>query len=140
MATLSYDLRRRIVDYYHNQENSTYREVARVFSVGYATVSRLLRRLRETGDVVVKPRGGNNPRRVDLEWLRKHAEEYPDVRIRDRVEAYEQIRGKKISMGAMHNALIFLGFSHKKKAFLPLSATKKKLRLSAKNFKKNKRH
>ena len=67
MADTSLDLRRRIVDAYLNDRTATYEATAAMFGVGEATVSRLLRRKRETGDVLPKARGGNNPRRVDLE-------------------------------------------------------------------------
>ena len=39
------------------------------FGIGRATVDRLLRRFRDTGDVKAKPRGGNNPVLVDDAWL-----------------------------------------------------------------------
>jgi len=57
MAELSIDLRRRLVAAY-----------------------RTLRRHREAGDVVYKPEGGNNQRRVDLEWLRGHLARQPNVK------------------------------------------------------------
>jgi len=55
--------------------------------VGRATVSRLLRRHRETGDVKALPVGGNYPRQGDLDWLREHAQSEPDARLVDRIAA-----------------------------------------------------
>ena len=52
--TISLDLRRRIVDAYRNGLTETYEATAEMFGVGMATVSRLLRRKRETGDVLPK--------------------------------------------------------------------------------------
>lgn len=120
---ISLDLRKRIVQAYRSGRSGTYEETARMFGVGYATVSRILRRFRETGDVKPRPKGGNNPRRVDLDWLRKHAESEPDARIIDRIEAWRVHSGKSVSIGAMWHALAAIGWTHKKKHRSQESAT-----------------
>lgn len=115
MADLSIDLRRRIVDAYEGRRTATYVATAEMFDVGYATVSRLLRRKRETGDVLPKPRGGNNPRRVNLEWLADHARENPDDRLIDRVAAWKQHSGRSVSISSVSRALRAIGWTHKKR-------------------------
>jgi transposase len=115
MADISVDLRRRIVDAYQSGKTTTYEATASMFGVGRATVNRLLRRERESGDVLPKPRGGNNPRRVDLEWLRAHAKASPDARLVDRIAAWEKHSGKRVSIGAMWGALNAIGWTHKKR-------------------------
>lgn len=115
MADTSVDLRRRIVDAYLSGRTKSYKATAEMFGVGVATVNRLLRRKRETGDVLPKPRGGNNPRRVDLDWLEAHALENPDARIIDRIAAWEEHSGRRASVGAMWGALHAIGWTHKKK-------------------------
>lgn len=115
MADTSLDLRRRIVDAYESGRTSTYEATAVMFGVGAATVNRLLRRKRETGDVLPKAKGGNNPRRVDLEWLKANARECPDSRIVDRIAAWKQHTGKHVSLGAMWDALHVIGWTHKKR-------------------------
>jgi transposase len=115
MADTSVDLRRRIVDAYQSGKTATYGATAAMFGVGYATVNRLLRRKRETGDVLSKPRGGNNPRRVDLEWLKRQAQENPDVRLVDRIDAWEKHCGERVSVGAMWGALHAIDWTHKKR-------------------------
>ena len=90
MAQLPIELRRRIVEAYPKGLTTTYEKTAEMFGVGRATVNRLLRRERETGDVLYKPRGGNNPRKIEREWLKKHALENPDARLIDRVWAWEK--------------------------------------------------
>ena len=115
MADISLDLRRRIVDAYHSGKTTTYEATASMFGVGFATVNRLLRRKRETGDVLPRARGGNNPRRVDLEWLKKHARQDPDARIIDRIDAWEKHAGQRVCVGAMWNALHAIGWTHKKR-------------------------
>src|SRR5256885_7603804 len=119
MADLSIDLRRRLVEAYRLKRSGTYAETATLFGVGEATVSRLLRRHRETGDVQNKPRGGNNPRRVDLEWLRRHLEENPDVRAVDRIEAWVRQGGKRVGETAMYMAIYACGWTHKKRRCSP---------------------
>ena len=115
MADLSIDLRRRLVEAYRSKKSGTYEQTAELFRVGEATVSRLLRRYRETGDVQDKPRGGNNPRRVDLDWLRKHLESYPDARVVDRIEDWVHQGGDRVGETAMLLAVRACGWTHKKK-------------------------
>src|SRR2546427_3988117 len=62
MADISLDLRRRIVEAYHSGRTATYEATASMFDVGVATVNRLLRRQRETGDVMPKPRDRKSTR------------------------------------------------------------------------------
>ena len=121
MADLSIDLRRRLVEAYRSKKSGTYAATAALFGVGEATVSRLLRRQRETGDVQYKAKGGNNPRRVDLEWLRDHLAREPDARLVDRIEAWKEHSGKPVSLGAMWLAVRACGWTHKKKRRSPES-------------------
>src|SRR4051794_23235932 len=115
MADLSIDLRKRLVEAYRSKRSGTYAATAMLFGVGEATVSRLLRRFRETGDVRYKPKGGNNPRRVDLNWLRQHLAANPDARLVDRIEAWKEHTGKGVSLGSMWLAVRACGWTHKKK-------------------------
>jgi transposase len=121
MADLSIDLRRRLVEAYRSKKSGTYAATAALFGVGEATVSRLLRRQRETGDVQYKAKGGNNPRRVDLDWLRGHLAREPDARLIDRIEAWKEHSGKPVSLGAMWLAVRACGWTHKKKRWSPES-------------------
>jgi len=115
MANLSIDLRRRIVEAYRAERSGTYAETATLFGIGEATLSRLLRRFRETGDVQPKPKGGNNPRRVDLAWLREHLDANPDARLSERVDAWERKSGRRVSVTAMWSAVHACGWTHKKR-------------------------
>jgi transposase len=112
--TISLDLRRRIVRAYRSGLTETYEETAEMFKVGRASVSRLLRRDRETGDVLAKPRGGDLRRSVDLAWIERHAQSCPDARLVDRIDAWEAHSGRRVSIGAMWNALDAIGWTHKK--------------------------
>lgn len=123
MADLSIDLRRRLVKAYQSKKSGTYANTAKLFGVGEATVSRLLRRQRETGDVKYKAKGGNNPRRVDLDWLKENLVQHPDARLVDRIEAWKEVSGKKVSLGTMWLSVRNCGWTHKKKRFSPGSGT-----------------
>jgi transposase len=123
MADLSLDLRRRIVEAYESKKSGTYEQTAALFGVGEATVSRLLRRHRETGDVQYKPKGGNNPRRVDLAWLHEHLQSYPDARLVDRVAAWKRRSEKHVGISAMWLAVRACGWTHKKRLWSPASRT-----------------
>lgn len=109
------ELRKRIVEAYTTGCSGSYEQTARLFGVGRATVSRLLRRHRESGDVKALPMGGNNPRRVDLEWLRKHAEQHPDARLADRIAAWEKLSGSRVASSTMSYAMRAIGWTYKKK-------------------------
>ena len=119
MADISIDLRRRLVEAYRSKKSGTYAATAKLFGVGEATVSRLLRRHRETGDVKYKPKGGNNPRRVDLDWLKENLTKNPDARLIDRIAAWKKHTGDDVSLGAMWLAVHDCGWSHKKKLWSP---------------------
>jgi transposase len=115
MKPLPTELRRRVVEAYRAGRSGSYRETAELFGIGDATVSRLLRRFRETGDVLKRPTGGNRPRVVNLNWLRKHAKRHPDARLSDRVEAWELHSGQRVRVSTLFYAMRAIGWSFKKK-------------------------
>src|ERR1700742_2946508 len=123
MEDLSIDLRWRIVEAYLSKRSGTYAQTAALFGVGEASVSRLLKLHRETGDVKAKPRGGNNPRRVDLTWLRAHLEQFPDARITDRVEDWVRSGGRRVNISTMWLGIVARGWSHKKRRWSRASET-----------------
>lgn len=108
------ELRKRIVEAYASGLSGTYEETAALFGVGRASVSRLLRRFRETGAVEALPVGGNNPRKVDLEWLLEHAKAHPDARLIDRIEAWEAFSGRRVASSTMSKAMRSIDWSFKK--------------------------
>ena len=104
-------------------KDATYAKIAKIFCVGEATISRNLRRHRETGDVEYKPKGGNNPRRVDLTWMRQQLGEKPDDRLIDRVEAWFHHSGTRVSIAAVWSAVHACGWTHKKRRWSPARGT-----------------
>src|SRR5687767_12320146 len=89
-SALSVDLRRRIVAAYRRKEG-TYLDLAERFGVGPASVSRLLRRFRETGIVEPAPHGGGQPPKIPSERfseLREIVEDKPDRTIQQLCHAW----------------------------------------------------
>ena len=112
-----------MVEAYLSRKSGTYAETAKLFGVGDATVSRNLRRYRETGDVLYKPKGRKDQRRVDLAWLAEHLVAHPDARLRDRVDAWQHHSGLRVGLTAMWKAVRACGWTHKKRPRSRVSKT-----------------
>ncbi len=115
MKTWSSDLRRKVVEAYKSGRSGSYLETAKLFGIGAASVSRWLRLERESGDLEPRSRPGK-PRKVDLEWLRSHAEKYPDARLIDRAQAWQAHSGKRVCIDTISTSLRAIGWTYKKNA------------------------
>ena len=131
---LSLDLRRRIVSAYLRGDG-TYAELAARFEVGEATISRLLRRHRERGNVERDPRGGGVPQKIPPQLypqLRKLVAQQPDRTVEQLCHAWRAFGGERLSRSAMMRTLRKAGLTWKKNAFVLRSRTDPKLRLGVK--------
>lgn len=118
--------RENIVRYYKKNKSTTYEEVADIFNVGVATVSRLLRRDRDNkGNLARSAHGGGRAILVDQDWLKKNMKAFPDDRLIDRIERYEEERGVLVGMGTMHRAVHRINYTYKKKHQEPKSKKEK---------------
>ena len=133
-SPLSQDLRKRIVAHYGDGEKSTYLETAALFGVGVATVSRLLRLKRDTGDVAPIPRETKRKHKIDREWLDAHVKAHPDARLKDRAQAFEAERGVVVTVVAIWYAVSGLGYTHKKKRSTQARGTPSESRSCAKRL------
>lgn len=118
-------IREAIVRAFHKQR-LTYPQIAALLAVGEATVSRVLRRHRETGGVEPKPRGGGNfsPLRGEvLEVLRALVRERPDATIDELTDALIERAVVQTSASSVKRALRRLDYSRKKSPSSPSSAT-----------------
>jgi putative transposase len=68
MKAYSLDFRQKIVDTYF-KELTSQRKVAKRFGVALSFVEKLLKQLRETGDLAPKPHGGGPPPKLKAEQL-----------------------------------------------------------------------
>jgi transposase len=110
------DLRQRVVDSCLAHD-LTYREVADRFSVGEASVSRWLRRHRETGGVEPKGHAGGARPKVDiagLELLRQLVAERPDATLKELAQSYENARSVRLALSIVCRALNKLELTRKK--------------------------
>ena len=113
---LSLDLRKRIVAAYEKNEG-TYGELAERFQVGEATVSRLLRRHRERGDLRPNGYAGGQPPRIPQEQydiLLELVAEKPDRTVAELSTEWRKRIGVRLSRSAMQRTLVKAGLSRKK--------------------------
>lgn len=104
---ISTDLRRRLVAAYDRGEG-TYAEIARLFGVGEATVSRVLRRQRERGSVEPDGHGGGMPARIsdeELPALRELVLAAPDRTVEELRREWRRLRKTVLSRSSMLRAL-----------------------------------
>lgn len=117
VASISDDLRKRVVDAY-KRGGVTYHEVAAQFSVGHASVSRWLRRERETGDVAPKPHAGGRARLIGPEEekaLDKLVLAHPDWTEDEFAKALNEKLGRSYNASTVGRAIRRLGYGVKKK-------------------------
>ena len=111
---LSIDIRERIVAY--KEEGKTDAEIAEALKIGDASVSRVLRRFRETGGVAPAKDKGRPPFLLDDEEravLVVIVEAAPDSTLSELVDELFAERGKKVSEATMGRDLRRCGFTRK---------------------------
>ena len=119
MATLSIDLRERILGAYDRKEG-TRQQIADRFCVSLGMVKKLLQQRRNTGDIA--PRhylSGRKPAldADDLNRLKELVEDRPDLTL-------DEMRiglGFDCSLPTIHLALTKMGFTYKKRRYVPVS-------------------
>lgn len=120
---LSKDLRTRIVAARNAKEGSV-RTLAKRFSVGVASTSRLFRLLRETGDVAPRPHGGGAAPKIpdsELPDFVALVRDKPDRTGEELRVEWERLKGVKVSRSVIVRALKRCGFTLKKKRFAQLN-------------------
>ena len=120
---LAVDLRKRVVAMYE-AGGTTYEEVADHFSVGRASVSRWLRRNRELDSVDPEPARGGPAPQIDEQArkvLRSILEAEPDLTIAEIRDRLEQSGGPSVGRVKVGKAIRSMGFTRKKRLFLPPS-------------------
>jgi transposase len=119
-SATSLDLRRRVVEAYR-RGGVTYAEVAARFAVGQASVSRWLRRARQTGDVKPLPHGGGYPRRISKEQepiVERLVQEHPDWSEEELAKAVREKLSIQVSAVTVGRVVRRLGYSVKKKTLI----------------------
>lgn len=122
-------LRERIVAAY-KRGGLKYVELAEVFGIGEATVSRLLARDRRNGDVAPDAHGGGNPRRIPPEQydaLRALVADAPDATRQELCDAWKAMHGVTVSVAAMGRTLRDADVTRKKNSSARRSKTARTL-------------
>lgn len=116
VASISLDLRKRVVEAYGGGK-LTYDEVAERFSIGRASVSRWLRRARETGDPIPLAHAGGRVcliRDENLKLLEKLVLAHPDWTEDEYTKAFNQQTHLSLSDSTVGRAIRRLGYGVKK--------------------------
>jgi transposase len=119
MATLSVDLRQRILASYDNGEG-TRDQIARRFRVSLGMVKKLLQQRRHTG--CIKPRhhlAGRKPLILSghRQAMRQQLKRKPDLTLAE----LRELVGLKCTLPAIHYVLVDMGLTYKKRHSAPAS-------------------
>jgi transposase len=104
------------------------REAARRFHVAVNTVKRAVVQRRETGSLERKPIPGY-PRRIGPDQessLRARLEAAPDATVLEHCAWWAEQQGQHLSEATMWRAIRRLGWTHKKRHWQPVSATRRR--------------
>ena len=117
-SPISTDLRRSLVEAYARGEG-TYADLARLFAIGPATVSRVLRRQRERGSVEPDGHAGGMPALIaddELPALREMVMSAPDRTVTALCAEWRRVHKSKVSRSSMLRALRRADLTWKKNA------------------------
>lgn len=115
----STDLRERVVSAL--EKGLTYQEVAELFEVGEASVSRWAGRKRRTGSVEPNKMGGDRVgklRKDGLRVLKELVDEQPDRTNQELADSYRERTGQEVSTATISRGLRKLGLTRKKKTLV----------------------
>jgi transposase len=127
-VTTPTQLREAIIRAFHERRLS-YQEIASLLGIGRATVSRVLRRHRETGGVAPRPRGGGNTSPIRgkvAEWLIALVTRQPDLSVAELVGQLRRQARIQTSRSSVLRALHRLGYTRKKSGSWQSNATRQR--------------
>jgi transposase len=123
MATLSLDLRERIVTAYDKGEG-TREEIARRFRVSLGMVKKLLQQRSKTGCIKPRHHLAGRKKLIVAEHriaIRQHLKRKPDMTLAELRDAL----GLECTLPAIHYVLVDMGLTYKKRRSTPPSRTAK---------------
>jgi transposase len=125
MKAYSVDLREKVlraVDQGYPRE-----EIIKLLGVSRATIKRYLKQRRETGSVAPKVIPGRTPKKLGLlqAELVAQLQANDDLRLEDQCRLWEQTHGMHVSTSTMSAAIKRLGWTRKKRRWVPLSVVRK---------------
>ncbi len=125
MKAYSVDLREKVlraVDQGYPRE-----EIVKLLGVSRATIKRSVKQRRETGTVAPKAIPGRPPKKLGLLQVELVAQRHShdDLRLEDHCRLWEQTHGVKVSTATMSRAIKRVGWTRKKRRWLPVNAVRK---------------
>lgn len=130
-AAYSQDLRDRVIA--ARERGMKTRQVAQLFDVSESWVRRVMQRVREHGETQPRPRGGVTVVKIDMQRLRELVEQQPDATI---PELHQRL-AIDCSESAVWTALKRMGFTFKKRRFMPANKSGLTSPNDARNGRKN---
>ena len=129
MRAYSMDLRKRVLAAV--DRGTPRKEIVRTLGVSEPTIRRYLRLRRETGSVAPKPPPAKRTFSIgqSVEQRRalwKQLEEYDDAPLKKHCQLWERKQGVKVSISTMSRAIRRLGWTLKKRVWVPPSEKKKR--------------
>lgn len=126
MKAYSQDLRERVlraVDQGYRRD-----DIIKMFGVSRATIKRYLKARRETGEVKAKPHPGRPPKKFAPleEGLVAQLEKHDDATLEMHCQLWQEQHGVLVSPSTMSRAIKRVGWTRKKRHWVPLSATKRR--------------
>lgn len=120
MKAYSLDFRQKIIETYENEPISQ-RQLAKRFRVALSFITKLLKRYRETSDLMPKPRSGRPKLLNDeqLEVVEQLVEAQNDLTLGELCDALDERLNVRVSEATMGRAMQRLNLTRKKKHFTP---------------------
>jgi transposase len=125
MKAYSVDLREKVlraVDQGYPRE-----EIVKLLGVSRATIKRYLKQRRETGTVTPKAIPGRPPKKLGplQAELVAQLQAHDDLSLEEQCRLWEQSHGVRVSTTTMSRAIKRVGWTRKKRRWVPLSAVRK---------------
>lgn len=102
-------------------------EIVRLLGVSAARIKRSLKQRRQTGNVAPQAIAGRPPKKLGPRQAERVAQlqAHHDVRLADHCQLWEQSHAVKISTPTMSRAIKRLGWTRKKRRWVPLDVGRK---------------
>ena len=125
MKAYSVDLREKVLRAV--DEGSPRSEIIKLLGVSRATIKRYLKQRRETGTISARPIPGRPSKKfAPLQaGLVAQLQAYPDATLERHCQIWEHEHGLRVSPTTMGRAIRRVGWTRKKRRWVPLNATKK---------------
>jgi transposase len=125
MKAYSIDLREKVlraVDQGYPRE-----QIIKLLGVSRATIKRYLKQRRDRGSIGPKAIPGRTPKKLGLlrADLAAQLQAHDDLRLEDQCRLWEQTHGMHVSTSTMSEAIKRLGWTRKKRRWVPLNAVRK---------------